>query len=94
MCLQGSRRFKDIQRIEEILYVGYTAEDGFCCRREERGHVLKDDSSQQKRARAFSLPWAEWVVEPNGIALKTSCKKGLVKWTASLLIIEDSLRKT
>lgn len=32
-------------------------------------------------------------MEPNGIALKTSYKKGLVKGTASLLIIEDSVRK-
>lgn len=52
--------------------------------------------SQQKSKWAGGIlysPCAEWVVKPNGIALKISCKKGLVKWTASLLIIEDSLRK-
>lgn len=92
---EGCRRFKGSQRSEETGKV-MRVKAAVCRRRGERrrfkGWWITPEEPSSSAIQY--LPRAEWVVEPNGVALKTSCKKkGLSKWTASLLIIEDSLRK-
>lgn len=75
MWFQGGIRFKTKKKVMR-------AKAAFVVGR----HILKDDEAPVDNRRAsegeegiYYLQCAEWVVEPNGIALKASCKKGLVK---------------
>lgn len=88
--LRGWRRFKETNEPGQRCTC-CEGESSHYYRKKERRHVIKDDETRV-HSRASS-PCAEWVEQTMGLALRLSCKKAPIKWSASVLIIEHSLRQ-